>query len=98
MEKQGTREEWLQMTENGENNKKIHKKLQEVFREVFDNDKLVINRNMTANDVEDWDSFAQINLIIGCEKIFRLHFDISEIVGLEKVGDMMDLIERKLAA
>ncbi len=77
---------------------KTQKKLQEVFREVFDDDKLVITREMTANDVEDWDSFAQINIVIGCEKVFKLHFDISEIVGLEKVGDMMDLIERKLSA
>ena len=77
---------------------KIQKKLQEVFREVFDDGKLVITREMTANDVEDWDSFAQINIVIGCEKAFKLHFDISEIVGLEKVGDMMDLIERKLSA
>jgi acyl carrier protein len=86
------------MSSNEQNNGKVQKKLQQVFREVFDDDKLVINRNMTASDVEDWDSFAQINLVIGCEKIFRLHFDISEIVGLEKVGDMMDLIERKLSA
>jgi len=86
------------MPRSKQNNMKTQKKLQEVFREVFDDDKLVITRNMTANDVEDWDSFAQINLIIGCEKIFHLHFDISEIVGLEKVGDMMDLIERKLPA
>ena len=77
---------------------KTQNRLQEIFRDVFDDDKLVITREMTAKDIEDWDSFAQINIVIACESTFRVHFEISEILALEKVGDMIDLIERKLPA
>ncbi len=76
---------------------KIHKKLQEIFRDVFDDEKLTIIRETTAADIEDWDSFAQISLVTGCEKAFKVRFEIDEILALKNVGDMIDLIERKLA-
>jgi acyl carrier protein len=81
-----------------ENNTKTHKKLQKIFREVFDDDALVIVRETTAEDIEDWDSFAQISIVTGCEKVFNVHFEINEILVLKDVGDMMNLIERKLSA
>ena len=81
-----------------ENDTKTQKKLQKIFREVFDDDKLVIVRETTAEDIENWDSFAQISIVTGCEKVFKVHFEISEILELKDVGDMMNLIERKLSA
>jgi len=74
----------------------VQKTLQEIFRETFDDDDLVIERSTSASDIEDWDSLAQINLIGACEKAFKLKFSIEEIVVLEDVGGMLDLIEGKL--
>ena len=72
------------------------KRLEVIFKDVFDDDSLVLNRETNADDIEDWDSLAQINLIAACEKEFGLRFEIDEIVVLANVGDMVDLIESKL--
>ena len=50
-------------------------RLQEIFRDIFDDEELVITEDMSANDIEDWDSLAQINLIIAIEKEFKVKFN-----------------------
>ncbi|OGA42917.1 MAG: acyl carrier protein [Betaproteobacteria bacterium RIFCSPLOWO2_12_FULL_62_13] len=72
--------------------------LNSVFRRVFDNDSIAIFDEMTANDVEEWDSLAHINLIMEIESEFSLKFTVDDILGLRNVGEMIRLIERKLAA
>ena len=72
------------------------KRLEVIFRDVFDDNDIVLTRQTNANDIEDWDSLAQINLIAACENEFELRFEIDEIVVLANVGDMIDLIESKL--
>ena len=72
--------------------------LNTVFRRVFENDRIVISDEMTANDVEEWDSLAHINLIMEIEAEFNLKFTVDDIVGLKNVGEMIQMIERKLAA
>lgn len=74
----------------------IYSKLTEVFRDVFDDDSLTINDNTTANDIEDWDSLEQIHLIVGIEKKFNIKFVLDEVTNLKNVGDMVDLIAKKL--
>ena len=74
----------------------IYAKLTEVFRDVFDDDELEINDNTTANDIEDWDSLEQIHLIVGIEKKFSIKFVLDEVTNLKNVGDMVDLIAKKL--
>ena len=69
-----------------------------VFRRVFDNDSIAIFDEMTANDVEEWDSLAHINLIMEIESEFGLKFTVDDILGLRNVGEMIEMIERKLAA
>ena len=72
--------------------------LNAVFRRVFYNDRIVISDEMTANDVEEWDSLAHINLIMEIEAEYNLKFTVDDIVGLKNVGEMIQLIERKLRA
>ena len=79
------------------NTKQIQEKLQEIFREVFDDDTLTINEYTTANDIDDWDSFAQIGLVMEIEKQFQIKFQLNEVSLLENVGDMISLICQKLA-
>ena len=68
--------------------------IQAIFRDNFDDDALVVTRATTAEDIEDWDSLEQINLLTAMEKQFGLKFTLDDVRGLENVGDMADLILR----
>ena len=71
-------------------------KLQDVFRNVFDDDSLVISREMTAQDIEAWDSVQNITLMMEVESVFGIRFSTSEIAYFKHVGDLVDGIERKV--
>lgn len=68
--------------------------VQEIFRDNFDDDTLEINRATCADDIEDWDSLEQINLLTAMEKQFGVKFKLDDVRGLANVGDMVDLIIR----
>ena len=68
--------------------------VQDIFRTVFDDDSIALTREMTADDIEDWDSLEQINLLTAMEKKFGLKFKLEDVRGLKDVGDLLDLIER----
>ena len=68
--------------------------VQEIFRKNFDEDSLVITRETCADDIEDWDSFEQINLLTAMEKKFGLKFSLADVRDLKNVGDLVDLIVR----
>ena len=74
----------------------IMDKVNEIFRDVFDDDSLVITDSTNSDDIEDWDSLEHISLIISMEKEFDLKFDIKEVNKLENVGQMVDMIREKL--
>jgi acyl carrier protein len=68
-----------------------------VFREVLDDSALVLRENMTAADVEGWDSLNHIDLIVAIEKKFKVRFTTSEVTSLKNVGELADLVQTKLA-
>lgn len=68
-----------------------------IFQDVFDDDELELTDATTADDIEDWDSLEQINLVAACEKRFNVKFDMKEIQALKNVGEMVDTIVGKLA-
>ena len=74
----------------------IFDEVQEIFRTVFDDEELEISDSTNSEDIEDWDSLKHINLVVAMEKRFQLKFDIKEVGTLKDVGEMIDLIERKL--
>ena len=74
----------------------IFKAVQEIFRDVFDDEELMIKDETNADDIEDWDSFEHISLIIAMEAEFSMKFDIKEVNKLGNVGQMIDLIKRKM--
>ncbi|MCL2365874.1 MAG: acyl carrier protein [Oscillospiraceae bacterium] len=78
------------------NREEIRKNLNLIFQDVFDDTTIEITDEMSAKDIEDWDSLAQIDLIVASEGTFNVKFGISEIAQLKNIGDMLDLIERKL--
>ncbi len=73
----------------------ILKKLNEVFREVFDIDDVVVTRATVADDIEEWDSLEHINLISAVESTFRMKFKMKEVSTMKNVGEMVDIIAER---
>ena len=73
----------------------IFDKLIPIFRNVFDDDELIINETTKAEDIDEWDSLAHIRLVISIEKVFELRFTTDEISNLANVGDTVKLIMKK---
>lgn len=67
-----------------------------IFRDIFDDDSIVLTDMTTASDIEDWDSLEQINLLVAIEKKFSVKFKLSEVSHLANVGDMVSLVEKLL--
>ena len=74
----------------------IIEELQEIFREIFDEDELVISRDTTAEDIEDWDSLTHMQLIVEIEKKYGIKFTAAEIKKAANVGEFIDIIKEKL--
>ena len=72
-------------------------KVQEVFRDVLDNEDIVLTSETTADDVEDWDSLNHIQLVVAVEKKFKIRFTSHEIQSWGDVGAMVGCIEKKVA-
>lgn len=73
----------------------IYDKLTGVFRDVFDEEDLVLEPGTTANEVDGWDSLAHIRLVLAVSKAFGVKFSASEIGGLKNVGEFVDVIKTK---
>jgi acyl carrier protein len=68
-----------------------------IFRDVFNDDALVVTDSMTAADVPGWDSLSNINMIIAVENAFGVKFSIKDVRSLKNVGELLDLIKKKAA-
>ena len=73
----------------------ILNKLNDIFMDVLDLDEVSLTDSMTADDIEEWDSLAQIQLVVAIEKAFGLKFTSQEIVDWKNVGDMVESIQSK---
>jgi acyl carrier protein len=78
------------------NTEEIISEVNNIFKEVLDNNKISINYQTTADDVEDWDSLNHIILVVAIEKHFKIKFTSSEIQNFKNVGEMCDEINNKL--
>ena len=72
--------------------------LQSVFRDVFEDDELTINRQTSADNIEGWDSLMHVSLMINVERVFGVKFSTTQVASLKNVGELMDLIESRRAA
>lgn len=73
----------------------IIEKITGIFREVFSDNNIVINDEMTANDVENWDSLTHMLMITKVEEVFGIKFKLKELNKLKRVGDLVLCIESK---
>lgn len=70
----------------------VFERLNKVFRQVFDDESIVVVDTTTADDIEDWDSLEHINLVVAVEKEFDVNFTMADLGSLKDVGAMVDLI------
>ncbi len=75
----------------------VQEKVQEAFRDVFDDADLVLTDEMTADDVELWDSMGMVNLVVALEEGFDIKFDTNEIPEMQSVGAILGIIRGKVA-
>ena len=70
----------------------IYERLNNVFRDIFDDESIVVTAETTSKDIEDWDSLEHINLIVAVEQEFGIKFNMNEVTTMKNVGEMADII------
>jgi len=73
----------------------IVERLKSIFQKVLEGNDIIITREMTAQDVENWDSLRHIQLISEVERAFRIKFKLREVLSMKNVGELIDLIHAK---
>ncbi len=73
----------------------IFERLNNVFRDVFDDEEITVDENTTSDDIEDWDSLEHINLIVAVESEFGMKFNMNEVTTMKNVGDMAKIISER---
>lgn len=74
----------------------IFERLNDVFREYFDDDSITVTDDTTAADIEDWDSLEHINLLVAIEREFDIKFTMGETSEMKNVGEMVTAISEHL--
>lgn len=77
-------------------NREIFTRLEEVFRDVFDDGDIRLSPDTTAADIEDWDSIEHINLVGAVEDEFGIRFSMGEVSGMKNVGEMAEIIAKRV--
>lgn len=74
---------------------KIISAITPIFREVFDDESLILSDDLTAADVANWDSLNHITLIVELETLSGLSFSTDDLVNLRNVGDFIQLLSER---
>jgi acyl carrier protein len=68
----------------------------EIFKDVLDNNSIALTESTTAADIAEWDSLSHIQLVVAIEKHFHIRFNASEIQSWKNIGEMVRGIQAKL--
>ena len=74
----------------------IKERLTRIFRDVFQEPTLVLNDQMSANDVDKWDSLSHMLMITAVEKEFGIKFKLKDLNKMKNVGNLIETIQSKL--
>jgi acyl carrier protein len=74
----------------------LQARLEETFRRVFKSPQLCLRREMTAFDIQGWDSLSNIRLLVAIEQDLEIRLEVAEVVRLRNVGQLVDLVASKL--
>lgn len=80
------------------NSQEMVTQVRDIIADVLDQPDLEVDRGTIAEDVAGWDSFNHINIVVAVESHFGIKINTAEIEELRNVGELLDLIERKLKA
>ena len=70
----------------------VYEQLNKIFKDVFDDEDIIVSDKTTSDDIEDWASLEHINLVVAIEKKFNIKFNMSEVNNMNNVGEMVDVI------
>jgi len=74
----------------------ILSKMQDIIRDIFDDESIVLTTDTTAADIEDWDSVTNMIIIEEVEKTFSIRFTTSELMSIKNIGEYVDCITKKI--
>lgn len=74
---------------------RLNSRLEKVIREVFPIEAETIDENWTSDDIPDWDSVGHLNLIMEIEKEFNIKIEIEEMFEVEKLGDIIPILQKR---
>ena len=75
----------------------LYETINDVFRGVLEDDSLNLTPDMTADDVDGWDSMNHIFIVVELEKRLGVKFHAAEMEELKNVGELVDLVKQKLS-
>jgi acyl carrier protein len=75
---------------------KVLQEVNEIFKEVLDDESIVLNYESNSDNIDDWDSLAHIQLIVAIEKKYKIKFTAKEMVSWKNVGEMTENIIEKI--
>ena len=78
------------------NKKNIINKLTNIFKEIFNDNNIMLNNEMTAKDIDNWDSLTHMLLITKIEEDFSIKFKLKELNDLNNVGNLIKIIDEKI--
>lgn len=70
----------------------VYERLNKVFQDVFDDETIEVRDDTTADDIDEWDSFEHINLVVAVEEEFSFKIPMGKVVTMKNVGEMVDII------
>ena len=74
----------------------VFEKIQDIFKDIFDDENLEISYSTNSSHIEDWDSLNHINLIVAIETELNVKFDLEEVATLKDIGAMINMLLAKL--
>lgn len=77
---------------------RILDQIQDIFREILEEESLMLTHQTTAEDVEGWDSLTHIQLIVAIEEKLKIKFSSKEILSWKNVGELINSIDEKVSA
>lgn len=70
--------------------------VQDIFRDILDDEEIVLSNGTAADAIDGWDSLTHIQLVVAIEKMFKVRFSSREILSWRNVGEMVDSLIAKL--
>ena len=70
-------------------------RLNEIFKQTFQDDDILVDGDTTAADIDGWDSLMHVSLMLNVESDFDVRFSSTEVAVLQSVGELLDLIREK---